>query len=307
MRLRGFLLAGSFALLALSTVPTAHAQDTEAQLTSIRDGIQQARFSEAVAAAQALLERTDLSAVERNSALELLAIAQIATRQAANADRTLQLLYSRDPGHRLSDPDASPPVLSAFARAREARPAPVTVRLQHQTPTLTRREPPELTVRITEGDDAVSEVRLSYRLGSESPSRVVMTRRSDGSYVARIPVVGDASRATDVAYQIIALSPSLATLAEVGTGAEPLQLRIPAETAAAPIVATAVERPISSPTEPTTPPPSGGSVVEEWWFWTLIVAVVGAGVATGIILGPGQEGPERGSLGSVRLMSIELP
>lgn len=301
------LLVALSGLVASSGVASvAEAQDVETQLTAIRDRIRQARFADAVGAARALLEQPDLSAAERNGALELLAVAQIATRQSADADRTLQLLYSRDPGHRLSDPDASPPVLSAFARARESRPTPITVALDHQTPTLTRREPPELTVRIGEGDDAVAEVRLVYRMGSEAPSRVVMTRRSDGSYVARIPVVGDASRATDVAYQIVALSPSLASLAEVGSAAEPLQLRIPAErTGAAPVVASNVEQP--GPSAPTTPPPGGGSVAEEWWFWTLIVAVVGGAVATGILLGPAQDGPERGSLGSVRLMSIELP
>lgn len=286
---------------------SALAQDTEAQLSGIRERIRQAHFGDAVAGARALLERDDLGAADRNAALELLAVAQIATRQAADADRTLQLLYGRDPGHRLSDPDASPPVLSAFARARESRPPPVTVRLQHEPPPLTRREPPELVVRVVEGDDAVSEARLVYRMGSESPARVVMTRRADGTYAARIPVVGDAGSATDVAYQVQALAPSLTPLAEVGSAAEPLQLRIPAEPPRGPVASTGVERPVSGPGEPVPPPVAGGSVVEEWWFWTLLVAVAGGAVAAGILLGPGQEGPERGSLGAVRLMSIELP
>ncbi len=279
MRLRDVLLASFLALAALSASQVL-AQDTDAQLAAVREHVQQARFSDAVTAAQALLERSDLSPASRNAALELLAVAQLANRRADDADRTLQLLYSRDPGHRLSDPDASPPVLSAFARARESRPNPITVRLEHDSPTLTRREPPELTVRIAEGDDAVSEMRLVYRMGSESPSRVVMTRRADGTYVARIPVVGDASTATDVAYHLTAHAPSLAPLAEVGTAAEPLQLRIPAEAA------------VQATTTVPTPLP---------------VAVAAGAVTTGILLGPAQEGPERGSLGSVRLMSIELP
>src|SRR5690606_11782132 len=127
-------------------------------------------------------------------------IAQLANRQQGDAQQTLTLLYSRDPGHRLTDPDASPPVISAFARAREAQPPQIPVRIEHVPPTLRVRQAPELRVRIGEGADAVAELRLVYRIGAEAPSRVVMTQRADGSYIARIPVVGDASSATDVAY-----------------------------------------------------------------------------------------------------------
>lgn len=287
----------------LASAGVAHAQrDPEAALAEARELVFQARFADAVGAARQILDRDDLSAAERNATLELLAVAQIANRQQRDAEQTLALLYSRDPDHRLTDPDASPPVLSAFARAREARPAPIPVRLVHTTPTLARREAPELSVRLTEGDDAVAEVRLVYRMGSESPSRVVMTRRSDGTYVARIPVVGDATRATDVAYHIVALAPSLAPLASPGSAAEPLQLRIPAESSGS--VASTGSAPVP---EPAPAPGGGGSVAEEWWFWTLIaVVVIGAGVTAGILLGPAQEGPQSGTLGSVRLMSLEF-
>lgn len=298
-------LCTSIAALALvsALATSAYAQDDiDARLASVREQILQARFSDAVSAARVLLDEASLSAADRNAALELLAVAQLANRQSRDAEQTLQLLYSRDPGHRLSDPDASPPVLSAFARARESHPDPVPVALEHTTPALTRREPPELSVRVAEGDDAVSEVRLEYRMANEAPSRVVMTRRADGRYVARIPVVGDASSATDVAYHIVALAPSLTPLAHVGTAAEPLQLRIPAETRDAPAVVR-----VTDPA-PAPEPARGGSVAEEWWFWTLIaVVVIGGAVTTGILLGPAQDGPEQGTLGSVRLMSIELP
>lgn len=274
-------------------------------LRAIRELTLRARFEEAIATARRFVDRDDLDATERNAGLEALAVAQIANRQSQDAEQTLQLLYSRDPGHRLTDPDASPPVLSAFARARESRPEQVPVRLEHTPPALARRESPEIVVRVSEGDDtAVAEVRLVYRLGEDS-ARVVMTARPDGSFAARIPVVGEATRATDVAYHIVALAPSLTPLAGVGSAAEPLQLRIPAE---APAIVPREERPpVLSEREPA-PPPSGGSVVEEWWFWTLILGVVAAGaVTTGVLLGPAQEGPEPGTLGSVRLMQIELP
>lgn len=290
--------------LSLTTAGIAHAQrDPEAALADARQLVLQARFADAVSAARTLLERDDLSAAERNTALELLAIAQLANRQQNEAEETLRQLYSRDPEHRLSDPDASPPVLSAFARAREARHPLVPVHLEHETPRLSQREAPELSVRITEGQDAVAELRLVYRMGSEAPSRVVMTRRSDGTYVARIPVVGDASRATDVAYHIVALAPSLAPLASAGSAAEPLQLRIPAETLPSPAGSAAVSTaPLSTPAP--APSDGGGSVAEEWWFWTLIAAIaIGGGVTAAVLLS--QEGPESGTLGSIRLLSFE--
>jgi hypothetical protein len=312
--MRGRLLAvwlglAGVGVFALTDPLRAHAQEAEAELASLREVIRAARFSDAVASAQALLERADLSALDRNTALELLAVAQLANRETAAAERTLQLLYARDPNHRLSDPDASPPVLSAFARARESTPTPVTVRLEHEQPTLRRREPPELVVRVIEGADAVAEVRLVYRMGDEAPLRVEMTQRADGSYLARIPVVGDASRATDVAYHVTALAPSLASLAEVGSAAEPIQLRIPADATPSSVATRApragVERaPAGLPTAPSEP---SRSIVEEWWFWTVIGVVVAAGVTTGAVLGTASSGPEQGSLGTVRLMSVELP
>lgn len=295
-------------VLALALVPTvAQAQDAERQLDAVRELVFRARFADAVRAARTFLDRADLSAFDRNTGLELLATAQIANREQADAEQTLLLLYSRDPGHRLTDADASPPVISAFARARESHPQPVPVRIEHTPPQLTVREPPELVVRIPEGQDAVSEVQLIYRIAREGPSRVVMTPRQDGTYAARIPVVGDATSATDVAYFIVAMAPSLTPLARRGSEAEPLQLRIPAEGGAA--VSTAdQERPpvLTQPTPEPTPEPDGGggSVVEEWWFWTLLAVLVAGGVTLGVVLGT-QQGPDEGTLGSVRLMQLE--
>lgn len=298
MRLR----LAALVLALATTTGVARAQDTERQLDAARELVQRARFAEAVTATRAYLDRTDLSAYDRNSGLELLAVAQIANRDTADAEQTLALLYARDPGHRLTDPDASPPVLGAFARAREARPQPVPVRVEHTPPQLTERGSPELVVRIPEGQDAVSEVQLTYRIAGDGPSRVVMTLRPDGTYAARIPVVGDATSATDVAYFITALAPSLTPLARRGSEAEPLQLRIPADQDA-----TDRERPpvLEDPAPTPAPPPEdGGSVVEEWWFWTLIAVLVAGGVTLGVVLGT-QQSPEEGTLGSVRLMQLE--
>ena len=287
-----------FALtIATSLAATAHAQTDP--LASVREQIMYANYPDAISGANALLARTDLDARTRNDALELLATAQIASRATDDAQRTLATLYARDPGHRLSDADASPPVISAFARAREAHPAPVEVRITHRPPTLTRRESPSIEVSLASNADAVGEVRLVYRHGNDAGwSRVVMNRRPDGTYAARIPVVGASDQALDVAYHLVATAPSGAELAHAGTEAEPLSLRIPAE-----LPTVANDLPAVDPIDGRTPDQGGGvNVAEEWWFWTLIGVVVAGGVVTGVVIGTQSQGIPDGTLGTVTLM-----
>jgi hypothetical protein len=285
------------ALVALA--PMAAAQRDP--LADTREQIMYANYPEAIASANAVLARTDIDARTRNTALELLATAQIASRAPDDARATLATLYARDPGHRLSDPDASPPVISAFARAREAQPPPIEVRITHRPPTLARRESPSIEVSLARNADAIDEVRLVYRQGSEAGwSRVVMTRRPDGTYAARIPVVGPSDQAVDVAYHVLATAPSGTELAHSGTEAEPLSLRIPPEGRSA-IVATT--GPVIDPTAGTAPTEGGGTnVAEEWWFWTLIGVVVVGGVVTGVVVGTQTQGIPDGTLGTVVLM-----
>ncbi|MCX7808873.1 MAG: hypothetical protein N2515_09705, partial [Deltaproteobacteria bacterium] len=124
-------------------------------LEQIRELILYANYPEAISQARLLLERNDLDARTRNQLLELLAIAQIADRDMQAARETLELLYRRDPGHVLSDPDASPPVIAAFAQAREAQKKPISVRLIHRPPRIQNREAIPIEVRFREGGDAV--------------------------------------------------------------------------------------------------------------------------------------------------------
>lgn len=298
------------ALLALGLLfapgtALAQAASAEAQLAAVREQVFEARFGEAVTAVRAFLERDDLSAADRNAGLELLAVAQIANRQQADATRTLNLLYGRDPGHRLTDADASPPVVSAFARARESHPPQAPVVITHTPPVLQSRGAPTIEVQVTEGADAVAELRLTY-LTDEGDTRVAMSRRPDGTYVARIPVVGDASSATDVAYFLTALAPSRTPLATLGSPAEPLQLRIPPEAHASigPVAARTDPEPLHGPGDGAE---TGGGGGDDWWIWTLLaVLVVGAGVTIGVVIATSPQGPEEGTLGSVRLMQLEL-
>lgn len=291
-------LALALVLALLVPIGAVHAQTTaEAELAAIREQVLYASYPDAIAQANTLLARRDLTAAERNTGLELLATAQIANQEADAARATLATLYARDPGFRLTDPDASPPVVSAFARAREAHPSPVTVTLGHSSPgTLPHRESPTITVHLLDGGDAVDEVRLAYRhAGDPGFSRVVLARHADGSFVGRIPVVGASDQAIDVAYYLTAVAPSGSELGHLGSEAQPLALRIPGEVPGADVVARDVLA--------DAPPARGGDVTSEPWFWVLLgVVVVGAGVGIGFGVDAATRGPEPGTLGTVTLM-----
>lgn len=294
------------ALALLLAASTAAAQGSiDGRIAEVREQLMYANYPAAISGAEQMLAQTDLAAAQRNNVLELLATAQIANRQTDAARATLAILYARDPEHRLSDPDASPPVISAFARARESHPTPIRIDLLHTPPSLTRREPPQIDVRAGAGADAIGELRLRYRAADEPGwSQVVMNARESGAWTGRIPVVGDASRAHDVAYYLVALAPSGAELAHAGTEAEPLQLRIPAEIPGAQEVAIdAADRDAERDRVAGTTQP-GRSVAEEPALWIVIsLVVVGAAVGTGVgVWASSQGGPEQGTLGSVTLM-----
>lgn len=285
-------LALAMGLAVLAGGSVAQAQAIDAEIAAVREQILYASYPDAIAAARTLLARTDLSAADRNVLLELLATAQIANRETGPANETLATLYARDPGHRLNDPDASPPVISAFARAREAHPAAVTVGIDHSSPgALATRESPVIVVRLTGVADAVDQVRLAYRHADEPGyTRVVLNRRDDGRWMGRIPVVGSTETALDVVYYLTANAPSGTELSRLGSDAEPLSLRIPAEVRGPSLAAA-------------TPSEGGGDVASEPWLWVLVgVVVVGAGVGIGVGVALGGQGPEQGTLGIVTLM-----
>lgn len=280
---------------SLAAPAAAQTQSVDAEIAAIREQVLYASYPDAIAQAEALLARTDLTALQRNTGLELLAVAQIADQQADAASATLARLYARDPGFRLTDADASPPVISAFARAREAHPTPVRVTLGHSSPgTLPQRESPTIRVDLLDGADAVGEVRLAYRhAGDPGFSRVVLDRHPDGSYVARIPVVGPTDQAIDVAYFLTAVSPSGVELAHLGSDAQPLALRIPADGGGGGGARDGFA---------DAPPARGGDVTSEPWFWILLgVVAVGAGVGIGFGVDAATRGPEPGTLGVVTL------
>ncbi len=293
------LLAGALG------APAAHAQSPSVELAEIRELILHARYDDAIERVHVLLDRPGLDAQSHNIALEVLATAYIANRDQANADQTLADLYARDPGHRLSDPDASPVVQAAFQRARERHPTTVDVRLEHVPPIVEQRESPLIEVRVTEGRDAVGEIRLAYRTGGAPRyARLVMTLDEDGVARGRIPLVGPPNAEQQVQYFILALAPSMTPLSQLGDEAEPMELTVPAE----PTREVSIEGSTSRPTPPFPPQPSAPQPSaphdqgrsSHWWVGVLVGVVVAGLAAVGGYYLLREEAPN-GSLGHASL------
>lgn len=282
---RSFLLLVALAVMSGS----AHAQSSASlALAEIREQILYANYDAAITAARTFLERTDLDAQSRAIGLEVLATAHIAKRDQAAAEETLRELYRRDPGHRLTDGDASPLVQAAFQRARERLPETIAVRLLHERPVLVRRESPEVQVTVAEGMEAVQEVRIAYRTGG-APRFANLVLNLDGTTaVGRLPLVGAPSEGQRIEYFVIALAPSGAPLAQLGDEAQPLVLDVPAERAE------------TTPLGPQTGPGEVEESSSKWWVGVLVglVVVAAGGVALAFLLG---EDAPSGSLGSVSL------
>lgn len=272
---------------------TARAQGTAAEdLAAIREQVLHASYRPAAAAVDVFLARSDLSAADRNAGLEVDAIVSLALRDDAGATAALTELYARDPGHRLLDPDASPVVQTAFARARESAVAR-SVTIETSTPeTLARRATPVITLTLAEGGDAVDEVRISYRHVGEDRWATVVAAPEGGEVTATVHLVGETDAET-VEYYAEALAPSSTVIGTLGSATEPRSVTVPAAVVAS--------------TEPTPAPTSGGNVAEEPWFWILIgVVVVGAGVGIGVGVAVSQPGATNGDLGNVTLPLVSF-
>lgn len=282
--------------LAVLVFVTAHAAPAAAQdaapeeaLAQIREQVLHADYRAALDAVSAFVAREDLDAAQHNAGLEVLATIHIALRREADAEAVLAQLYARDPGHRLSDPDASPPVIAAFGRARARPPATLPVTLADRTTSLDARRSPSVTAELTEGVDLVSEVRLAYRQGGGEFLGVVMSL--DGTTgTARIPLLDDAA-AYEVEYTVEARAPSGHVLARLGTEAEPLRLRVPAR---------AAEIAREGPRAVVVEGNDDGVVIGAILGVVGALLVAGAIVAAVVIAGE-VSGPADGSLGNIDL------
>jgi hypothetical protein len=250
------LRACSFACGLLALIPHAAAQEptAEQRLLALRDAVEHAQFERAASDARTLLASNELHAHQRNDALELLAIAQIAARDEAGAQDTLQVLYMRDPGHGAKLRDPGPQVEAAFARAHAvARP----LRVQLETGAVrdahgrTRVE-----VALGDGRDAVESIDV-FTSGTDEPMHLVADVGSRAKVALTLPALAPellARPEPKLALRVEARAPSGYVLGRDGTHEAPLQVRL----------------------DPAPPEPAG----KHWWIWTS-VAIVVAGVAIG--------------------------
>lgn len=296
--MRAALFGASLALAACTfLVPSGSNAQTpdgpDAELRAARELVLRASYRPALAATQTFLQRADLDAAQRNAGLELLAIIHLALRDEVSARRALGELFSRDPDFRLTDPDASPVVLSAVARARaQARPIPVT--MAHDPPQLSRRRPPLISVRLEEGASAVAEVRMHHRVrGNDAVETVVMRIGQEFTAEGRLPLIADPSPYT-AEYWLEAVAPSGYVLARRGSPERPLSVEIPAET---------VEVRVETRTEVVE---TQADIASEPWFWVLVGLVVLGGAGAGIGIGVAAQGPQDGSLGTILLPLAEF-
>lgn len=261
--------------------------DPDEVLAELQDLLVRARFSHTLPAVEALLDRDDLTAAQRNEALEVRAVTEIALGQE-QAEATLAELYRRDPGHRLGNPDLGPSVQAAFARAREkAREgAHANVDVGEVEIEADEEGSPFATVEIGGVTDAVQEVVLAFREGDGGDfTRLTLRREAPGRARARLPLVSGGQ----LVHYVDALAPSGAVLARSGSPDEPLVAELP-EIDRAP-------GPLDLQVPADTAEDDSGSILGEWWFWSAVAVVVGASVGGYFLFGPPSQGPEAGSLG----------
>ena len=272
----------------------AEAQDDSAPVTQVLEELREmllyARYRDAIRGAQGVLERGDLSAADRNAVLEVLATGYLVVNDRRGARETLQLLYARDPEHRLLSRDPGPAVSAAFERAREAPPAPVEITLESLAPAhIEQRTAPVFSVRVAVGEDAIHELHLSYRQ-ADMPAfqSMEMLAGAEGTARARVPLL-DGEDPYTIEWYVEAVAPSHAVIGGLGSAEAPLTLGVPR--ALAPEERVQVLR--MEPEREGREESSG--LLGQWWFWTLVAVVVLGGAGVALYLAQPQTEP--GSLG----------
>ncbi len=290
-------LAVAFAVATARGQARPVADDPAAILTRAREALTYAQFPDAIRLLEPLVGRADLPARQRVGALETLAESYIASNRSTEARRTVETLFALDPGHNLSDPDASPPISRFFAKIKRDFRPPEHVRLQHQPiSNLSTRTAVRVVVFVEAGADAIDELRLIYGSGSD-PSRARVTLAGAAERSAVIPVIEVGREAYTVEYRIEAVAPSGFVLASAGSDRAPLTFRVPSEAESLRRVGARE----MAPAGPTPPRPSSGGVFGQWWFWTAVgVVAVAAGGGAYVVLN--QPSPPRsGTLGNERV------
>jgi hypothetical protein len=274
---------------ALAAGPAFAQRDAQDALIPALEAVEDLRYQDALDRLDAVLARADLTADERNRALELEASCRMYMGDGQAALAGFAVLTRRDPGWSLAG-DYPPRVRTVFEQAVTAALVPVDVRLEP----VDRLGQAGVAVRITAGADAVQRVTLEVRLPDGEMSRQDFVDVG-GSLQAPLPreVAGAGGR---VPYTVKAVAPSGFVLASM------IGEWVPPELAPPPPPLPPPPLPVVGPAIPPVVPPvveEGPAWYESWWFWTIVgVAVVGSGTAAAVVLTMDTGGPRDGSGGS---------
>lgn len=229
--------------------------ETREVLAQAKTALERAQFGAAERMLIELLAQSSIAARERNDALELFAIVQVAERKEGKARETLQLLLRRDPDHPRRVLDPGPAVDAAFARVKQSPTPPLQVPMQFSL----RRDAsarPLLAIELGDGRDAVESVHVFLpEPEAGSSSHLVSAVRGDAPLRLVLP---EAPRArSELALYLEARAPSGAVLGRVGDATSPVYVPLPR-----------VAGPLETCAAPSRP------LRREWWVWTTVGLVV---------------------------------
>lgn len=316
----------------------AGGQGVDAQLETLEEHILYARYGDARGPLEKLAADNSVTAKQRVRALELLAILQIAVGDDAASRATLKELCTRDPDHKVDDPDVSPKVVEAFQKACKAVVSHVSVQMENIVPTRELlRQQPVVKVRVSKFLDAVDSIHVFYRKGAQTDFvKTVVTPDAKG--MAQALITPEATEGEyDIFFYVEAIAPSGGRIGRMGSVETPLRVTVPAAKACTdpkdpacrceffpkspgcpycfehtdekecsldPCVRDPGGRECRCATDPNAEEcraDEGGSIFGSWWFWTIAGAVVVGGTVAGIVLLSPSDDPASGSLGSASL------
>jgi hypothetical protein len=245
--------------------PAPHEVRVDDELAALRAELDQARFDSVEARAKTVLAAPAIAARQRNDALELLAIAQIAARADGAAESTLHELFSRDPEHVSHVRDPGPNVAAMFERVRGQTARALSVPL-----TLSALRDGQgrviVDVALGVGHDAVDSVHVFARSAQTVAKRVDGPQLDDTSHVVTdvgvrttlaVALPPAPREASSIALYVEARAPSGTVLGRDGSESAPLIVHLDVRKACADV-----------------------PLRRRWWVWTSVALAV-SGLAIG--------------------------
>jgi tetratricopeptide (TPR) repeat protein len=240
------------------------------------------RYTSAIEICDRVLEEPDLARKERVEAYRLLGIAYASKGKPDSAEAAFAALLELEPELEL-DPRLSPKILSIFERA-QAKIAPRTA--IEGVAALPENGRLTISARLQDPSARVQDVLLFSRFGDREYESDVMSRAGDR---AEAVIILPKLERLRVEYYLEARDGRGEVLARAGSKETPS--------------AIVLDRQITE----IAPPPPLPAIEEatpwyaEWWVWVIAAGVIGAGVATAVVVDRTSDDPPRGTLDPIPL------